>query len=206
MMRVITSICLVILLAGCGAPPPVPTDHFYRLVIPEGENYSASGLTGEVITVGAFLAEGLYNERALLYSRDNPSRELEQFHYHFWITSPPSLLRDYLVRLLRQAEISPMVITGVGPGKGLQITGRLIAFERQGSGDQPSANVILELRVDRQGDELPLLLREYSARSPIEGPAMTDVIMGFNAAADEIYSDFFVDLGKLLQNLEGQES
>ncbi len=204
MRRVAAGCCLAFLLAGCGSPPPAPADHFYRLVLPEQVQYH--GVPGaEVITVGAFLAEGLYNERALLSSIDNPSRELEQSYYHFWITSPPGLLRDYLVRLLRQAGVSPLVLTGAGPGRGLRIAGRVLAFERQAAGDQASAHVALELRVDGPGDDLPLLLREYHASRPVLGPAMTDVVAAFNAAVDGIYGDFLRDLGELLRQTAERE-
>jgi len=194
MMRYLVIILLFIILTGCGSAPPVPTDHFYRFKTPTQNDIGKQRLTDQVIYINSFLAEGLYNERALLYTNDNLSQELQQYHYHFWITSPPDLLRDYLVSFLRAADTSPVIITGAGITDGLQITGRVTEFEKLDSGDQSSVNVALELRLDKQGNELPLLLKEYRANEQVQGKSLTDVITSFNTAVLRIYSDFVSDM------------
>ncbi|MBI4006423.1 MAG: membrane integrity-associated transporter subunit PqiC [Gammaproteobacteria bacterium] len=198
MMRYLVIILLFIILTGCSSAPPVPTDHFYRFKTPTQGDIGKQRLTDQVIYINSFLAEGLYNERALLYTNDNLSQELQQYHYHFWITSPPDLLRDYLVSFLRAADTSPVIITGAGVTDGLQITGRVTEFEKLDSGNQSYVNVALELRLDKQGNELPLLLKEYRANEQVQGKSLTDVITSFNTAVLRIYSDFVTDMESAL--------
>ncbi len=194
MMRYLVIISLLVILTGCGSAPPVPTDHYYRFKTPSQDDIQKQRLTDQVIYINSFLAEGLYNERALLYTNDNLARELKQYHYHFWITSPPDLLRDYLVSFLRTADTSPVIISGRSVSEGLQITGRLNEFEKLVSGDQSSVKVALELRLDKYGNELPLLLKEYRVIEEVQGKSLTDVITSFNAAVFRIYSDFLTDV------------
>ncbi|MBM2829784.1 MAG: ABC-type transport system auxiliary component-like [Gammaproteobacteria bacterium] len=193
MMRYLYTAVLLMVLAGCGGAPPVPTDYFYRLTLP-AEGIAKTRITEQVIHVGVFFAEGLYNERALLYASDPQGRELQQHHYHFWITSPPHLLHDYLVDFMRAADSSPMIIADDSMDQGFKISGKVIGFEKLDNNDQSSVNIALELRLDKQGNKLPLLLKEYRVTEEVHGESLTDVVASFNAAVLRIYSEFLTDM------------
>ena len=192
-------ICLMILamfLAACGRAPQVPTDHYYRLT-PLAESTGKQRLTEEPISVEDFLAEGLYNDRAMLYSSDENASELQQHHYYFWYTSPPHMLRDYLLQMLRDADVSPMIMD-LRTGENPSISGKVLEFERRNTRGGATVNVALELRVDNPGSELPLLLRQYRASENVNDKEMTAVVSGFNIAVDRIYREFFEDLATAL--------
>jgi len=196
MMRRFCLMVLALSLAACGRAPQVPTDHYYRLT-PLAESAGKQRLTEEPISVEVFLAEGLYNDRAVLYSSDEYASELQQHHYYFWYTSPPHMLRDYLLQMLRDADVSPMIMD-VGAGGHPRISGKLMEFERRNSRGGSTVNVALELRVDNPGTELPLLLRQYRASENINDKDMTAVVSGFNIAVDRIYREFLEDLATTL--------
>lgn len=187
----------VLLLAACGSAPPVPTDSFYRLTLPQ--EIGKQHITGGVIHVGHFIGEGLYNERAVLYTEDEHGRKIIQYHYHFWLTAPPRMLREFMVDFLRAADSAPMVITDSSRGDGLRISGRILDFEKQTAGDVVTANVGLELRVDAGGEDLPRFIKQYRVKEPVTGTSMTEVIAGFNTAVFKIYSEFAADFRAAMQ-------
>ena len=179
---------------ACGDVPPVPTDHFYRLTMPQG--MEKQQIPDGVIYVGDFNAEGLYNERPLLYINDQEGRELRQHHYHFWVTSPAHLLHDYLIDYLRSASTASVVMSGPSAEGGMKISGKVLEFEYQTTGNS-TANVALELRLERHGEELPGILREYRVNEPINGDSMAEIIAAFNRATLSIYNQFVADIREL---------
>ena len=195
-MRSLGILISLIIIASCSNAPPVPTDKFYRLGTPQ--NVGQLPATEHIIYVGPILTEGLYNERALLHTGESGNTELQQYHYHFWITSPPRLMQDYLVSYLRAASSSTMINTEPGAGEKISIFGRLKAFEKIDSEEQSAVNVRLELRVQDTDKAAPILLKEYSAIEKIGGNEVPDAVAGFDRAAAKIYSDFVTDLQAIL--------
>ena len=185
---------LIILLAltSCSSAPPVPTDRFYKLSTPQIVNQDQ--VTDDIIYVGPFIAEGLYNERALLFTGDSGDTELQQHHYHFWVTSPPRLLQSQLVSYLRAINASSMITTELGTGEKISIFGRVKAFEKVKFDDQTSANVVLEVRVQVKDKATPVLLKEYSVLEKINGDTVPDAVAAFDRAVMKIYSDFLDEL------------
>ena len=194
-------VCLVLILMSlmsCGEAPPVPNDHFYRLTI-SSASMDKRRLTDGPIYIESFFAEGLYNDRALLFSNDEHASDLQQHHYYYWYTSPPRLLHDYLVQFMRNADVSPLIVDESGMRGNLRITGKVVEFERRQTTAGTTANVALELRLDNPDGNLPLLLRQYRASVDITGKDMAAVITGFNIAVDRIYREFLEDLGTALK-------
>jgi ABC-type uncharacterized transport system auxiliary subunit len=189
---------VLLMFAACGSTPPVPTDSYYRLTLPP-LGVEKQRITDEVIHVGSFTGEGLYNERAVLYTGDEHGRRIVQHHYHFWLTTPPRMLREHMVEFLRAADSAPMIITDSSRGDGLRISGKVLDFEKQTAGDVITANVGLELRVDTAGEDLPRFIKQYRLKEPVSGTLMTDTIESFNAAVLKIYREFVADIHALVQ-------
>ena len=198
MIRLSLVVTLLFWLSACGENPPVPVDHFYQLSL-ENSAVPPVQLTDKVIYVEGIRADGIYNERALLYSEDTNQHELQQYHYHFWALPPADMLREHLVGYLRQAGSAPMVISDFRSGTGLGISGKLLAFEKRVIADQVSVRVAVELRLDVPGQEAPQLIKRYEADQPVTDPAMRDVIAGFNQTVDRIYGEFLTDASQSLQ-------
>jgi len=196
-MRRLGILILLFVLTSCSSAPPVPTDRFYRLNTPQNVNQSVR--TEHIIYVGPFFAEGLYNERALIYTGESGTTELQQYHYHFWTISPTRLLQDQLVSYLRAANSSSMVITEPGVGEKISIFGRLKSFERINIDEQSSASVAVELRVQLQDKATPILLKEYRVIEKLNGDTVPAAVAAFDRAVMEIYSDFLSDMQASLQ-------
>lgn len=195
MKRMAGLVLLLVGLGACGTPAPVPEDHYYRLALASVP--AEHRLTSESITVTGFLAEGLYHDRALLYSNDPEHRELQQHHYYFWYTSPPRLLREYLVQYLRQARVSPAILDDSGAGGSFSITGKVLHFERH-TAVTASVEVVLELQLTHPDHDLPLVLKQYHARVEVQGKDMGAIVSAFNTAVDGIYAEFVRDMAGAL--------
>lgn len=187
-----TVLVSIFLLSACGENPPVPVDHFYRLTLNPG-TVTSQPLTDQTIFVGKFLSDGIYNERALLFSEDADNRELQQYHYYFWSITPPSLLRDYLVDYLRAADSAPVIVSDFSSGDGLKISGKILGFEKIKHSEDARVNVVLEIRLDKLGESVPRLVKTYQALEPVNGVSMDETVAAFNRAVDKVFADFIAD-------------
>ena len=193
MIRIIIISLSVLLMSACGQAPPVPTDYFYKLTLPQGE-IEKKNITDKVIYISGFNAEGLYNERALLYINDNDGRQLVQHHYHFWVTSPPRLLQDFLIKYLHYSTNSTMIVTGPASTDSIKISAKVLQFEYQTTGSKNSANVAIEFRVDYYGKDLPILVKQYKTEETFKGSNIEDIVAAFNQGVLNIFSQFLGDL------------
>ena len=192
-MRGILSLLLIApLLAGClGAAPPVPRDHYYRLLVPTpAENAGAVPLPG-VMTVELLRADGLLRERPLLYSETGESYELQQHNYHYWNDAPPRMLQDQMVTYLRRSGVSGQVVTpDMRIRADYQVSGKVRRLERLLGGGPPRVFAEIELALLRLSDETVLVVETYSAEEPAADETVEASIVALNRAAADIFDRF----------------
>ena len=184
----------LLILTGCVNQPPLPTDHYYRLPPIQGANSDKE--TVNSISVVAFQADGLYRERAILYSENEV--ELKQYHYHHWVDSPNRLLQEYLTDTLRLRKISKLVLTTFEGNSEFIIKGKIKAFEQKIIDNQNIAMVSIELRVDGNDQSFPILYKQYTETVNSEESSMASVINAFGIAINNIYESFYNDLKQVL--------
>jgi ABC-type uncharacterized transport system auxiliary subunit len=190
--------CLI-LLAGCAAPAPIPEDHFYRL--PAIDNAPETvALTANPIFVDVLRAEGLYRERPILSQAGDRGLELRQARYHYWHEPPAMLLRDYLIEYLRAAGAGTLVTADRSIPSAARVSGRIKALERRGEGDAISVVVVLELRLDTEGEPTPILIREYRRERPVAGTQMRASVQAFGDALNDVYREFLRDAAIALKS------
>jgi ABC-type uncharacterized transport system auxiliary subunit len=177
------------LLAGCGSSPPVPADRFYHLGAIEAP--SGAPLTDGAIVVRSFNADGVHGERAILYSDDAATLELQQHHYAFWTEPPPRMLQSALIDRLRAAGGAALVTDDAKIDAALTVRGRIRRFERQLAGD-PAVVVQLELRLDDASGR-PLLVKDYAARTPVADEKVPAAVDGFTTALRTVFDEFLAD-------------
>ena len=191
-MKILLSLTLCLALGACAAAPP-PPDQFYRLDHRPVTALAAPVLPG-VVEVGTLSAEGLAGDRALLYSSREHPDQVGRYSFHFWVEPPPLLVRAELVRVLREAQAAPQVVTAnLRVPADFVIEGRLKRFE-QLAGGAPAVAVEVELGVVRvRGNEL-LLLRNYRQETPAAGDAPADAVAALQLCLDQLLIRFLTDL------------
>tara|TARA_B100001250_G_C19802288_1_gene791648 strand:+ start:215 stop:808 length:594 start_codon:yes stop_codon:yes gene_type:complete len=194
MKRYVLFFPLLFILNACIKQPPLPTDHYYRF--PILQSISADKEMINSISVITFQADGLYRERAILYSENEI--EIKQYHYHHWIDSPRRLLQEHLAERLRLSNISEVVLTTFEGNSNIIIKGKIKAFEQKKLNDKNSAFVSIEFRVEENNVSLPILYKQYTQVIDSEGSSMTSTINAFGIAVNSIYENFYYDLKETL--------
>lgn len=194
-LRQFLCLFLIIFLSSCSSQSPVPTDHYYRL--PELSDINPGNQLLNTISVMTFQADGLYQERAIIYSEEET--ELKQYHYHHWVESPPRLLQERLVERLRLSKLSKLVLNSYEGDSDLVIKGQIKSFERIHQENHESTTVKLILQVNYNNERLPILHKEYSQSVILSSGSMTHSIKAFAEAIDLIFSDFYIDLVEILK-------
>ncbi|MCI0401337.1 MAG: PqiC family protein [Gammaproteobacteria bacterium] len=147
-------------------------------------------LAEEMVLVKQFNANGVYIERAMLFTNDAQSVELQQYRYHFWQDSPGRLVRDHLVSYLRDANAAAVVATENNAAAELVISGKITQFEQRKRPDSIQVAVALELRVDRPGGDRPILLNRYSTQVAVDGDSFEATVRAFNKALLQLFDEF----------------
>jgi len=194
MKRFILLIPIIFILNSCIKQAPLPTDHYYRL--PTLQGISSDKEIINSISVIIFQADGLYRERAILYSENEI--EIKQYHYHHWVDSPRRILQEYLAERLRLSNISKVVLTTFEGDGNLIIKGKIKAFEQKKLNTKNSAFVSIEFRVDRKNETQPILYKQYTQVIDSDGLLMTSTISAFGIAVNSIYESFYNDLKETL--------
>jgi ABC-type uncharacterized transport system auxiliary subunit len=192
MKRILPLLVLAPLLAGClGSAPPVPRDHYYRLLVPTPQESDGATLLPGVMMVELLQADGLLRERPLLYSQSGQSYELQQHNYHYWNDAPPRMLQDQMVAYLRRSGVAGLVVT---PDMRLradyQVSGKARRLERLLGGGPPRVFVEIELALLRLSDERVLVVDTFTAEQPAGDDSVDAAIVALNRATAEIFDRF----------------
>lgn len=135
-MKPIWLVLLMWLLSACSfSSGNLPADHFYRLPAP------AAVTTAMPVSIDSVRAEGIYNERALLFVETARPLELHRYDYHFWAQTPAKLTQSYLTACL--ANPAADKATSVK-----KLTPVIESFERVL--DSGKAQALIKLRINQR--------------------------------------------------------
>lgn len=179
-------------LVACAAPGPAPGDTFYRLP-PIMNADTSTRLTDDVLYVAELHVEGIQRERAILYSHDPEAVVLDQYHYHYWATTPGRLVRDHLVDYLVSADVADKVVIDSVVTPALSVKGRIQQLLHIREPGQSSVVVNLQLWLEQPGQQRPLLINTYSEQLMVNGESMEAVVHVMAAALERIYEKFLRD-------------
>ena len=196
MKRCLPLFLIAPLLAGClGSAPPVPRDHYYRLLVPTPVQATGSPLLPGVMTVELLQADGLLRERPLLYSQSGQSHELQQHNYHYWNDAPPRMLQDQMVAYLRRSGAARLVVSpDMRVRADYQVSGKAKRLERLLGGGPPRVFVEIELALLRVSDETLLVVDSYSAEEPAEDESVEAAIVALNRATARVFERFLTQV------------
>lgn len=192
MTRFLLPLLIIPLLAGCfGSAPPVPRDHYYRLLVSGPVETVADIQLAGVMRVELLQADGLLRERPLLYSESGASHEVQQHDYHYWADAPPRMLQDQLVAYLRHSRIARSVVTpDMRVQADYQISGKVKRLERLLGGGPPRVFVEMELALVRLSDNALVLVDNFAEQEPEGGDGIGSAIIALNKATGRIFDRF----------------
>jgi ABC-type uncharacterized transport system auxiliary subunit len=189
-------IVLIVLLAACAAPSPLPDFRYYTLPGPELiEPVAAAPKLDLPLVVGDLRASGVRGERPILYSSSADRTRLLQYHYQLWSEPPTVLVRDSLLRTLEKSAISTLVTDRLSMREpAVRLSGELTRFDRMRSGGGWSAAVEMRLRASLGNESMPLIDRRYFAEIKASDELLENSIAAFRQALDQISAELLSDL------------
>ncbi len=182
-------------MAGCfGQAPPLPRDHYYRILVPDQTAEGASPVLAGVISVPPLEADGLLRERPLLFSASGAAYEMQQHDYHHWSDSPTRMLQGELARYLRQSRFGETVVTSdIRIRPDFEVVGRIKRLERLLGSGTPRVAAELELALIDLADNRMLVLDTYSIEQSSRGGSVEASVLALNRAVADIFGRFLED-------------
>jgi len=190
--KVLALLSLIFLLAACASSPPVPQDNFYHLATikaPEKHLHQFS------ITLKNFQSDGLYRERALLYSKAQNPLQTRRYSYHFWIKSPTKLIRQHMTEYFLDSQFAKQVRDNrVIKDSDLLISVQLQRLDR--IIDKETSKVIVSLRLDvtSRHNKTNTFRKVYTVESKVKGKSIHDTVESYSTALSNIYEQFITDI------------
>ncbi len=185
--------CLALpLMSGClGSAPPVPRDHFYRLVVPGPSQVGQQALLPGVLTIEPLQAEGLLHERPLLFSESGKPHEVQQHDYHYWADPPTRMLQQEMVAYLRESGIAQSVVTPeMRIPADYRLSGTAKRLERLIGGGPPRVSIELELALVRLADGGIVVAETYAEESPATDASVKASVVALTRAMALIFARF----------------
>jgi ABC-type uncharacterized transport system auxiliary subunit len=181
-------------LAGCGSAPPAPADRYYRLMDVPAQEIVVQPWANGTVEIQELRADGLYLERAIVFTDAAQPTHLEQYNYHHWIYAPAHLIQQNMVQRFRASHLAPTITDDDGPPTSFVISGRIVRFEESFAAAGPRAEVELELEVTRPGQPVPLLTKTYTGAQAAASDSIDAFVLAMGEALEQIYAAFSRDL------------
>ncbi|WP_328186215.1 ABC-type transport auxiliary lipoprotein family protein [Marinobacter sp. OP 3.4] len=127
----------------------------------------------------------LSGERIVIEPRPN---ELAAYSDVRWMTDVPLLLRDHIVRSLRDDPRMATVVSDTsGSGSDITLTSELKAFqEDRTDGSDTAVRLYLQAQLVENGSRRTLVTRDFRVRVPVEGDGIEAAIRAFGQASDQL--------------------
>lgn len=183
-----------VFLTGCSITGnPVPQDHFYRLpevTIEPQESNSIGSLQLVSVT-----ADGLYNERNLLYVDASRPLEVNRYHYHYWLESPLTLIGKYFANALKKSLVSNHFIdAGEKNSADVRMSVKIVRFERVISDSGFSVQVALLVTMDYTARKVERWQKMYKVDHEVDSGDMHDTASAFGDVLNSISQMLIRDL------------
>ncbi|MCK5546739.1 MAG: membrane integrity-associated transporter subunit PqiC [Rhodospirillaceae bacterium] len=181
-------------LNACSAAPTVPQDNFYRITPKPASVQQNSMLKDATVEIARFVADGSVSNRPILYSGDANPNSVSEYNYHFWIESPPTLIKDALVSYMRAAGVANRVVTPeMRVSSDYSVLGRIKRLEIY-TGKKHMGVAAFEIGLRRNSDGELILLNEYESMVEAKNNSVGSVITAVEKATEEVFSRFVADI------------
>ncbi|MFC4258976.1 ABC-type transport auxiliary lipoprotein family protein [Marinobacter lacisalsi] len=191
-LRILTAGLLMLTVSGCSVALLPEKQSLRIFTLPYGYTPDADEIAhpgkGPVLKVAQPQASGVLDtKRIVIEVRPN---ELAAISAARWTTNAPSLLRDHLVRSLREdPRIATVVSDTSGSGSDITLTSELRAFQEVRTSEPPEIQLYLQAQLVENGSRQILATRDFNVTVPSAGEGLDDSVAAFGAAADSLAAE-----------------
>ncbi len=184
----------ILVLSACSTAPTVPQDNFYRISPKPASVQQSSILKDATVEIARFVADGSVSNRPILYSSDANPNSVSEYNYHFWIESPPTLIKDALVSYMRAAGVANRIVTPeMRVSSEYSVLGRIKRLEIY-TGRKYTGVASFEIGLRRNLDGELIVLNEYKSMVEAKNNSVGSVITAVEKATEEVFSRFVADI------------
>jgi len=178
------------LFASCSSAP-VPTDTYYNLTAGAAVSSSGTAPIEGTVEVPPFRAEGVVNERAIIFRQSDTTQK--QYTYHYWSEPPSIMLQRSLIDALRTGRtFDQTAAPEFRADRDYEIVGTLRLLEHVVGG---GGTVVVEFDVGLRrirGNE-SLLLKTYRTERSA-GRGVASAVSAMSSALDELLAEMAKDI------------
>ncbi|MEQ8509341.1 MAG: ABC-type transport auxiliary lipoprotein family protein [Rhodospirillaceae bacterium] len=183
---------LIVGAASCSSPP-VPTDTFYNLTAGRSVGVKSQSKISAALEVPPFRAEGVINERAIVYRETETIQK--QYTYHYWSEPPAIMIQRSVIDALRSAQAFDQVAAPeIRTNRDYELTGVLRRLEHVVGG---TSKVVVEFDVGLRrirGNDLVFLKTYRTERDTGRGVAAA--VSTMSAALDDLLREMLGDIDR----------
>ena len=199
------AVVVIVLAGGLAAcsQPPLPKDHFYRILIvpPQAAQAAQAAKTAKTtprfkggLEVTRFAVEGITAKLPIVYSAADDPNEVMAYTYHMWTEAPEAMLSGQLVNYLRAAKIADKVVTPESRIDAAYIvSGRIKRFERI-TGDASKGLVFLELSLRESKNNKLIYMNTYRAEVDASKDGVSGAVAALGKGVAQIFARFTADI------------
>lgn len=186
-LRAVFGALIAVVVTGCSVTL-LPEKQALRIfTLPYGYSAGAEGRSSDlpILKVVRPRANGILSgKRMVIETRPN---ELAAYDSARWVTDAPALLRDHVVRALRDdARFTTVVADTSGSVSDVSLTLEMLAFQEVRSGDSASVRIFLQAQLIENGSRRTLATRDFDVRSDIAEGGIETVVTAFGKASDQL--------------------
>jgi ABC-type uncharacterized transport system auxiliary subunit len=187
---------LGVLISACSSPP-VPTDTFYNLTSGRSVGVMSQAKISGALEVPPFRAEGIINERAIVYRETDTTQK--QYTYHYWSEPPAIMIQRSVIDALRSAQAFDQIAAPeIRTNRDYELTGILHRLEHV-VGDSDKVVVEFDVGLRRiRGNDL-LFLKTYRSERDT-GRGVAAAVSTMSAALDELLREMLSDIAQVNTN------
>lgn len=180
-------------LAAC-SQPPLPRDHFYRVLIAPPKVARTTPHFKGVLEVARFVAEGITAKLPIVYSDAANPNEVMAYTYHMWTEAPEDMLSGQLVNYLRAAKIADTVVTPESRiNAAYVVSGRIKRFERI-TGATSKGLIFLELSLRKSKNNKLIYMNTYRAEVTATEDGVGGAVAALGKGVARIFARFTADI------------
>lgn len=202
-LPLLLALALVVVVA-C-ALPPAPVDHHYQIDASASPVQFETQILGGTLRIKRPRASAFIDSTRIVYRRSDEPAEVVRSAYQHWVDAPTLMLRDELIRVMRDSGAAEQVITSdLRIHADYTLAGRLLAFELVRSDSGNEARVELELSLIRSQGQALLLHAVYAESEGAESDEPSAQVEALSRALGRVLTRFLHDLAETSDN-EPQE-
>ena len=183
MSRFILVSLAALLISACGSGRPI---HYFTMELPPAPAPSP-GVYPVTVLLGRIDAPEILMDEPIVY-RSGPN-EIGTYAYHQWVEPPAQMVRDMLIRLLRESgKYRAVDRLGSSVQGNYVLHGRLYNFEEVDTGNI-TALVSIEMELFDRRSRKTVWSYSYTHSTAVQGKEIPDVVSALNRNIDQGLSE-----------------